>query len=155
MWVVGSGPWQILLGPNDDIVFNEFFDSTLGRFRISRLGDPACLRLNAQGRNPCIEEIVVPEVDLKHHQLHSIAFDPEGRLWFTQHTSGDQLDSTVSLGFVTADGAAIVLLPSLAGFDPDDAPSAAGIAIDPVTHDVWFAEFWRQRIGRLRWLAPR
>ncbi len=155
VWVVGSGPWQILLGPNDDIVFNEFFDSTLGRFRISRLGDPACLSLNAQDRNPCIEEVVVPGVDLEHHQLHSIAYDPVGRLWFTQHTGKDQLDSTATLGFVTADSSAVVLLPSLAGYDPDDAPSAAGIAIDPVTNDIWFAEFWRQRIGRLRWVAPR
>ena len=58
-----------------DIVFCEFFDSTVGRFRMARLGDPACLSLNAQGRNPCIDEIVVPGVDLKHHQMHSIAFD--------------------------------------------------------------------------------
>ncbi|KAA3614282.1 MAG: hypothetical protein DWQ01_00850 [Planctomycetota bacterium] len=147
VWVVGSGPWQILLGPNDDVFFCEFFDSTVGRFRISRLGDPACLQLNAQGRNPCIGEIVVPDVDLEHHQMHSIAFDGEGRLWFTQHTGRDQLDSTATLGFVTADGAAMVLLPSLAEFDLDDAPSAAGIAIDPVTQDIWFSEFWRQRIG--------
>lgn len=150
VWVVGSGPWQLLLAPNGDLVFCEFFDSTVGRFRMARLGDPACLRLNAQGRNPCIDELVVPGVDLRHHQMHSLAFDAEGRLWFTQHTSRDQLASTASLGFVTADGRAIVKLPSLAAYDPDDAPSAAGIAIDPLTGDLWFAEFWRQRIGRLR-----
>ncbi len=153
VWVVGSGPWQILLSPAGDIVFCEFFDSTVGRFQMSRLGDPACLSLNAQDRNPCIDEIVVPDFDRKHHQMHSIAFDGEGRLWFTQHTGRDQLDSTVSLGFVTADGAAIVRLPSLAAYG-DEAPSAAGIAIDSVTNDIWFAEFWRHRIGRMRWVPP-
>ena len=33
------------------------------------------------------------------------------------------------------------------------AESGAGIAIDPMTGDVWIAEFWRKRIGRLRRLA--
>lgn len=154
VWVVGSGPWQIVLSPGGDIVFNEFFDSTIGRIRPASAGLPVCQTLDPQGRNPCIDERVVPGADLEHDQLHSIAFDPAGRLWFTQHTSRDRLDSDVSLGYVTAGGRAIVRLPSLAGFPAAAAPSAAGLAIDPVTGDLWFAEFWRQRIGLLRPLPP-
>jgi streptogramin lyase len=146
---VGCGPWQIVIADNGDIVFNEFFDNTLDRFDILRVGDPECLELDSTGQNPCIQELVVPEADLVNEQLHSIAFDDERKLWFTQH-GPDEPGGRVSLGFVTADWRHIVRLPPLSLFPGEGGAAAAGIAIDPATGDIWFSEFHRKRIGRLR-----
>lgn len=151
---VGSGPWQILLSPdNGDIVFNEFFDSTIDRFRITRIGDPACLSLNAEGRNPCIDELVVPNADLVNEQVHSIAYDSDGNLWFTQH-GPDEAGTNVSVGFVTADWENVVRLPPLSLFQGEGGAASAGIAINHSSGEIWFAEFFRQRIGRLRKVNP-
>jgi len=146
---VGCGPWQMVIADNGDVVFNEFFDNTLDRFDILRVGDPECLELDSTGYNPCIQELVVPEADLVNEQVHSIAFDDERKLWFTQH-GPDEPGGRVSLGFVTPDWRHIVRLPPLSLFPGEGGAAAAGIAIDPATGDIWFAEFYRQRIGRLR-----
>ena len=41
----------------------------------------------------------------------------------------------------------IVRLPPLPG---EGQAAADGIAIDSKTGDIWFAEYWRHRLGRLR-----
>jgi streptogramin lyase len=148
VWIVGAGPWEIVQAPGGDIIFNEFFDSTVSRFDASRLLDPACRRLDGDGRNPCMTDFVVPGADLTHEQVHSIAYDLEGRLWYTQHGDRDTL-TEASLGYITADWQHIVRLPSLGLFPANDAPAANGIAVDPTTGDLYFAEFFRKRIGRL------
>ncbi|NOG54416.1 MAG: hypothetical protein HND57_08830 [Planctomycetes bacterium] len=151
VWIVGSGPWQIVRAPNNgDIVFCEFFDSTIGRFNIARTLDPDCRTLiNNDTENPCIDEWVIPDVDLKNETVHSIAFDPDGRLWYTIHTvkgfAGD-----ASLGFITPDWKHIVRLPPMKDFPANADASGAGVAVDPTTGDVYFCEFWRHRIGRLQ-----
>src|SRR4030095_8360264 len=78
---IGSGPWQILTAANGDVLFNEHFDNTPRRFRIEPLGDPACTQLDAAGRNPCIDELDVPDADLERQTVHSIALDALGNLW--------------------------------------------------------------------------
>ncbi len=154
VWVTGPGPWEIVQAPDGNLVFNEFFDSTISRFDASRRLDPACRRLDSDDRNPCITDFVVPGVDLTYEQMHSIAYDLEGRLWYTQH--GDPNVATeASLGFVTADWRHIVRLPSLGLFPADAAPAANGVAVDPNTGDLYFCEFWRKRIGRLRLVVGR
>lgn len=146
--IVGSGPWEILKAPNGDIIFCEFFDSTIGRFDVTRLLDADCLELDADGRNPCIREWVVPGVDLVHQQVHSITYDLDGNLWFSQHGTEDPATES-SLGFITPDWEHIVVLPSLATFPGNSAATADGVAVDPTTGDLYFCEFWRKRIGRL------
>jgi len=146
---VGCGPWQIVIAENGDVIFNEFFDNTLDRFDILRLGNPECLELDSTGRNPCIDERVVPDADQVNETVHSIAFDPEGNLWFTQHGAQEH-DEYVSVGFVTADQRHIIRLPPMSMFPGDGAASGAGIAVDAETGDIWFSEFYRKRIGRLR-----
>ena len=147
--IVGSGPWQILEEPGGDVVFNEFFDCTLGRFDVDRVGDPACEILGEDGRNECIEELVVSSMDSSHEQIHSIARDADGNLWFTQHAD-DAIETDTSVGYVTPDWAHVIRLPPFADFPGEGGPASTGIAIDEATGDIWFAEFWRQRIGRLR-----
>jgi len=147
--VFGSGPWQIVVAPDGDIVFNTHFDATIGRLTPDRATGEACLALDVTGRNPCIREIADTGIDLARDWLHSIAFTPDGRLWFTEH--GPQEGATAaSLGFVTQDWREIVRLPPLASFPGDGNAATAGLAIDPATGDVWFCEYWRRRIGRLR-----
>jgi streptogramin lyase len=147
--VVGPGPWQIIVAPDGDIVFNTHFDATIGRFDIDRAADGACLALDAAGRNPCIREIADTGIDLAQDFMHSIAFAADGRLWFTEH--GPEKGATAaSLGFVTPDWREMVRLPPLASFPANGNAAATGLAIDQETGDVWFCEFWRHRIGRLR-----
>lgn len=147
---VGSGPWRILLSRDGDVVFNEYFDSTLVRLPADRIGDPDCRSLDEAGRNPCLEELVVPDVDLVDEQVHSIAFDDTGNLWFTL-VSAAEADNRASLGFVSPDWRHVVRLPPLPSeMLPPGKASGAGLAIDPETGDIWFAEFYRDRIGHLR-----
>ena len=143
---VGCGPWRIVFAPNGDIVVNEFFDGTLSRLRRDRVGDPACRGLDDAGRNPCIDELLVPGADLGVQAVHSIAYAPDGKLWFTECAD---VDSDASLGFVTRDWGHVVRLPPLSSFDAEGIPYSAGVAIDPETGDVWFAEFHRKRVGHL------
>jgi len=145
--VVGSGPWEMVEAPNGDIIFSEFFDSTISRFRASRRLDPACRSLDGEGRNPCITEWVVPDADLRNQQVHSIAYDLEGRLWFGQTAV---VEGDTSLGFVTANWKHVVRLPNLNDFPANAIADSAGIAVDPTTGDIYFCEFKRKRIGRLR-----
>jgi streptogramin lyase len=145
---VGACPWQLRIGPDARLYFNEFFDASLGRFDALRADDPACTRLDEAGRNPCIDELDVVGAQRAGLRIHSIAFDARGRLWFSGHDDSD--GSLATLGFATPDWREVVRLPPLARFPADRAPASAGIAVDPVTGDVWFAEFWRGRIGRLR-----
>ena len=99
--------------------------------------------------NPCIREIADTGIDLTRDQMHSIAFAPDRRLWFSEH--GPQKGATAaSIGFVTADRGEVVRLPPLAAYSGNGNAGVAGLAIDPISGDVWFCEFWRRRIGRIR-----
>lgn len=150
--IVGSGPWGIQVAPDGTVVLGEFFDATLTRVDADRVraGDPACEALDADGANPCIlAEFVVPDLDPVNDQVHSIARDPGGRLWYTLH-GPDEPGGRASLGFVTADWSRIVRLPPLPRDPGEPALAASGVAVDPANGDVWFTEFWSKRIGRLR-----
>ncbi len=146
--ILGSGPWQITVASNGDIVFNEHFTAIIGRFGIDHANDSACLALDSSGHNPCIREIADPGLDLTNDFMHSIAFADDGRLWFTEH--GPREGATAaSIGFVTPDWHEVVRLPPLAMYPGDGNAAAAGLVIDPSTGDLWFCEYWRHRIGRL------
>lgn len=153
--IVGGGPWSVHVAADGAVVFNEFFDSTLTRIDAARVraGDAACFALDGEGRNPCIlQSLVVPEADLLNEQVHSSAYDREGRLWYTIHGPNETAapGGRASLGFVTADWKWIVRLPPLPRAAGEGALSANGIAIDPKNGDIWFAEYWSHRLGRLR-----
>ena len=165
---LGSGPWDIKVAGNRDVVFTEFFSSAVGRFQIAKLGDPACESLDEDGKNPCIQELLAPGVDLRVEHVHSIAFDRDHNVWFTESGPFSAPESAASLGYVKQDWSAIVTLPPLSLYPFDNStgdycPSGlgafvsfngAGIAIDPATQDIWFADYCRQRLGRLRRHSP-
>jgi streptogramin lyase len=170
--LAGAGPWQIVEADNGDILFTEFFENALSRLHVARLRDPRydCRQLHRSGRNSCLTEAQIPVSDQAAVQLHSLAFDAQGRVWFTQSTDVcSKADRTAesSVGFIrypTPETPEVLLFPPLSmyEFDPPkgfcgDEDFAAyvgtGIAVDRATEDVWFADLMRRRIGRVRRIA--
>jgi len=146
-----GGPWDIVAAPGGGLGFNSQFDNTLTRLDAARmLSLSSCSHLDGSGRNPCLRTISVSG-DLAHELIHSAAFDSAGRFWFTQHASDATAGTSVSIGFVDPSWRYVVLLPALPTQSADAAGSAAndGIAIDPRTGDIWFAEYFHHRVSRL------
>lgn len=147
-YIVGAGPWQIVEAPNGDVIFNEFFDATITRFDITRADDAAAQQLDAQGLNPAMTDHVIPRYSPRDETLHSIAYDQDGRLWYTMHTA-DEPGLDAAVGYLTADETQMTRFSPMGLTDGLRAWSAAGIAMSPTTGELYFAEFWRKRIGHL------
>jgi hypothetical protein len=79
----GGGPWLVWVPPRlhgqtiADIMFTEHFDATIGRFDITRVGDPACAEPMG-GVNECITETEVPAT-----YVFEKAYDRHDTHWFT------------------------------------------------------------------------
>ncbi len=149
--VVGSGPWEMDFDENGDLWVSEFFDATVLRVRPSLLESDDCERLDAGGRNPCIEEMLVASDGTGDSTIHTVSAGADGLVWFAveDNTDADAAADAATLGFVSPrHGGAVALLPQIAGLF-----SAGGIVQDPVSRDVWFAQFWDHEIGRLRQLG--
>ena len=157
-----SAPWEIQAAPNGDIVFTEYDDNTVNRLDITRMNDPACGTLSS-GQNPCMHEWILP--GLNTQVMHSVALDSVGNAWATQDgpdapPAGEV--SITSLAYVRRDWSAAVLLPPLSLFYPSTGVTGtgcvvgfqnfkgAGIVIDPPRESIWFADYCRQRVGRLQ-----
>jgi hypothetical protein len=157
----GAGPWDLEVTNAGDVAFTEFHAGAVGRFRLSELHNPACTVLDAGGQNPCIDELVVTSPGLR---VHSLALDRDQNVWFTQDGPISGASARMSLGYVLPDWKGYVLLPPLSLYpffnsnggychtDPQAFVSftGAGIAIDPDTQAIWFADYCRKRLGRLR-----
>ncbi len=152
-YIVGAGPWEIKEAPNGDIVFNEFFDATITRFDISRQDDPLAMQLDVDGKNPAMSDWVMPRYDPRVEQMHSIAYDLEGRLWYTIHVA-NELGHSASLGYITPDWQQMTRIPPMEDDSHAGAWCSDGIAVDPTSGDLYFCEFWRKRIGRLHYIEP-
>ena len=147
-FIVGAGPWQIVEAPNGDVVFNEFFDATITRFDITMADDPAALQLDALGVNPAMSDRVIPRYDPFEEQLHSIAYDADGRLWYTIHVE-DAPGLHAAVGYLSPDWSAMTRFSPMDETAGTGAWTADGIALCPTTGNMFFTEFWRKRIGRL------
>ena len=146
--VVGPGPWELRFDRSGDLFFNEFYDCTISLFDTDRAADPLCQSLAEDGSNPCMTDWVMPDRDPSLHRMHSIEFDNDGCLWFTEHAP-DGSDIDAALGFLTADRNEIVRLPPLDLYGEEVLAAGAGVGVDRETGDIWFGEFWRKRITRL------
>ena len=99
--------------------------------------------------NPGMTDRVVPRFNRRREALHSIAYDLEGRLWYTLHTENETgLDASV--GYLTPDWRHMTRFSPMDKTAGVGAWSAAGIALEPISGDLFLAEFWRKRIGRLK-----
>jgi streptogramin lyase len=157
----GAAPWALAITGAGDVAFTEYVGGAVGRFRFSELQNPACTALDARGQNPCIDELVVTPPELR---VHSLALDRAQNVWFTQDGPMSDVRAPTSVGYVLPDWSGYVLLPPLSlypffnsdgSYCPTD-PHAfvsftgAGIGIDPGTQAIWFADFCRKRLARLR-----
>ncbi len=144
---VGAGPWQLYLDETSgDIVVNEYFDNRVIHFDLARAdGRPEqCRRTNNGNGNRCASRIEVAG-DLESVHIHSIAAGRSDRVWFTMTPAED---APTSVGFLMNRNE-VHLLPVLSEVDPAGGGGQAGIAIDPQTGDIVFAEFFNNSIGRL------
>jgi streptogramin lyase len=143
--IVGSGPWEIKISPDGKyVVWTEFFDSTISRMLISNADNVGCQSLDGHGDNPCVEEMLVP-LDLSIENIHSIAYDTNGDLWFGTGMSYGTAHGVVysTLGFVHSDWSGVTLLyPTdfTPNFNPNGDVSYSGIAIDQATGEIWVNE---------------
>jgi streptogramin lyase len=159
----GTAPWDIKVADNGDVVFSEYVNAAVARFDSARLSDPACRALDKSGSNPCIQQLRVPGTALVY-QVHSIALGSDHNVWFTEAGPMSDAKASTAVGYVRADWDGTVLLPPLSlypfynstgaycptDFDAFVSFTGAGIAFDGVTGDLWFADYCRKRLGRLR-----
>jgi len=157
----GVAPWDLAITATGDVAFSEYLGGAVGRLPFAAVYDPACASLDERGRNPCIDEVVVAPPGLR---VHSIAVDRAQNVWFTQDGPMSDPAAPTSIGYVLADWRGHVLLPPLSlypffNIDASYCPTGrwefvsftgAGIVVDPSTQDVWFADYCRKRLGRLR-----
>ncbi|KKL08032.1 hypothetical protein LCGC14_2580000, partial [marine sediment metagenome] len=144
----GSGPWELTFDEHGDLWVDEFFDATIVRVKPSLMASKDCERLDADGQNPCIEEMLVASDGADGKTLHTLSIGVEGLIWFAVG-SGRDAPNTTRLGFLSpAYDYAVAYLPTRASIE-----SVAGIVQDRASHDVWFAQFFEREIGRLRQLG--
>lgn len=136
---VGSGPFHLHFDVSGDLWFDETFDATISRLQPSLLGAADCTKLDAGGANPCIKEMFVASNGSDEATI-SMNAGIDGRIWFAVENGATRM------GFIAAlQGNAIVMLPSLAG-----PGNVGGIAQDPVSHDLWIAQYDAKVIGRIQ-----
>ena len=140
-----SGPGELTFDTSGDLWVSEFFDATIAHVRPSLLKTENCLALDSAGNNPCIAEAVVTSNGSDGKTLHTVSAGADGMLWFGVQDASLQ----ATIGFIdTSHGNAVGFLPPIAGLG-----SAAGVVQDPVSHDIWIAQFWDHAVGRLRQLG--
>jgi streptogramin lyase len=143
-----SGPWQIGIDHDENIVVTETMDGTISRIRTANLG-ASCEKLDAKGKNPCLDERIVPNYTLSNQLLHSLAFDSEGNAWFAETSDNlSNINKTNSLGYVTKDWSRTVLLPPLSLLTGDTF-TGVGMTIDK-NGAIWVADYIAQRLDRLQ-----
>lgn len=148
-----GGPWELELGADGAVYFDESFDLSIGRIDAERVrsGDAACFALDEKGQNPCVKELAVADpakLTSNTDLIHSLAFDGEGRLWFGQH-GPDAPGGPDTLGFVLPDLSGYAKLPPLRRAGDSVSVGVTGLAADAAGGALWFNEFWAKRIGRL------
>ena len=139
------GPWELEFDAFGDLWVSEFFDATVLRVNLSGVTDleAECGELDKAGQNPCIDEVFVaydePGATKGSGPLHTVSIGADGLVWF---------GVADTIGFIsTTDNDEVVLFPS-----KDVVTSIEGNVQNLVTKDVWFAQLFQQKIGRLQLL---
>ena len=165
VWV-GSGPWELHFDDSGNLWATEYFDATILKLDPSLMDDHDCLRLDTNGRNPCVTEVYQglnqPAQDA---YIHTLDIAPDGKIWFVvskdKQTIGSQKINTVGqVGFIDpSHDSAAVLLPILRSqYTPDwrvnvvvdGIGEAAGVVVHPQSGDIYFMESSERQLGRLR-----
>ena len=135
--IAGIGPWSIEFDSGGNLWATEYFDITLIKINPSLMSTSDCTVLDAQGKNPCVEDIFSSPPDPSvNATMHSLKIAEDGKVWFSLKSN------TTKIGFFSPTHDYTVFLAQV----PDE---VAEIAEDPVTGDIVFAEFFGKKIGRL------
>jgi len=168
--LLGRGPWGLAEDAGGGVAFCAQEAGAVSRLPKERFDDPRCAALDATGANPCLIEYAVPDFDPSTSQMHSLARDDAGNLWFGQGRTGARDADPArgaSIGYVQAGTGRVILLPPLSLYPftstgaecrpagEEVAHLGAGIAFDPRTSSVWFADFCRKRLGQIVPLPAR
>jgi streptogramin lyase len=142
----GAGPWTIERDAEGDLWVAETFDAKVLRVRPSLMASNDCTKLDAAGNNPCVTEVYAASNGTDGVHIHSVAVGADGRVWFGVSGPQDIAGATSRVGFIdTLHDDAVVLLPPLPAY-----AYIAGIREDPASRDVWFAQYFDRRLGRLQ-----
>jgi streptogramin lyase len=160
--LLGVGPWALAEEDSGGIAFCGQEAGSISRLAYPLRDDPRCEALDEGGANPCIRVEAVPNLDPETQQMAWLARDLEGNLWFTQsQMPANDPGSPSSVGYLRAGAREVVVLPPLSLFpfvssgtecEPAGAFVAfqgAGVAVDPRSGAVWFADYCRRRLGRV------
>ncbi|MCI0855079.1 MAG: hypothetical protein J4N98_00205 [Chloroflexi bacterium] len=145
-WVGGS-PWELAFDEQGYLWVSEFFDATVTRIDPALVDIAECEQLDVAGQNPCITEVYVASDGLDGKTIHSVTIDAANRVWFglEQNLDGQAGSDRAQIGFISSDhDSAVVMLPEIEGVT-----SVAGIATDYASGDIWFAQYWEHKVGRL------
>ena len=137
---VGSGPWELRFGSDGALWVSEYFDGTLLRIDDPTAALEMCPMLDEQGLNPCAEEVLVGSDGMDGNDIHTLDIDDAGRVWF-----GWSSPSGARIGLTFEDDPSAIATLEIPGVD-----IIAGITANALTGDIWFADYFGRRIGRLR-----
>ena len=149
--ILGAGPWELAFDDAGYLWVSEYFDASVLRLDPSLLLSRDCLTLDTQAKNPCIDEVFVGSNGTDGKLLHTVVVGSDGMVWFgiEQDLDGVRGSDRVQIGFIAIDhGSEVVLFPEIEGVT-----SVAGMAQDPLSGDIWFAQYWQNKVGRLHLLT--
>jgi streptogramin lyase len=162
--LLGRGPWGLAEEAAGGVALSAQEAGAVALLPKDRFDDPRCAVLDASGANPCLSEFPLPDYDPTRTQLHSVARDDAGNLWFGESSIDGRDDEPArgaSIGYVQAGTGHVILLPPLSLYPftssgiecrPSGEPvafSATGIAFDARTRSIWVADYCRKRLGEI------
>lgn len=148
---LGAGPWELAFDDAGYLWVSEYFDGSIVRLDPTLVSSGDCLTLDTSGSNPCIDEVFVGSNGRDGKLLHTGAVGSDGMVWFgiEQDLDGVRGSDRAQLGFIAGEyDNTVVLLPEIDGLT-----SVTGMAVDPENGDVWFAQYWQDKVGRLHLLT--
>lgn len=162
--LIDQGPWGLAEDAGGNLALCAQEAGAVALLPKQRFDDPRCAALDVTGANQCLREYPLLDFDPTTTQLHSLALDGAGNLWFGEsRIDGRDPDPAhgASIGYVQAGTGHMILLPPLSLYPftssgtecrPAGEPvahSATGMAFDPRTGSVWIADYCRKRLGRI------
>jgi hypothetical protein len=153
--IQGLGPGSVAEEASRNVVMSFQYQPAVGRFDFSRANDPACTQLDANGQNPCVSFSFLPSFNPGTQSGHSAAVDGNGNVWLTTNGPSSDCSTLTSVAYQQATTNRMLAFPPLSfyqqiingvcvGFQ------GAGMAYDPSTGGMWFADFSRHRIGKMQ-----
>lgn len=157
--LLGQGPWSLVEEASRNVAMSFQNQAAVGRFDFSRANDPACTALDGTGQNPCVSYDFVPNLNPDTQFPHSAQIDGAGNIWLSQSVApgGPDTDCSAlsSVGYQQVSTGRVLMFPPLSFYPKTSgatctAFSGGGMAYDPSTSGMWFTDFYRKRLGRVR-----